>query len=172
MAAGFGPHFLTSGQQLSHFCALFPRAAMALFSRISVFFSGWSRVLDTMAFATAWMGTDMEEVHTALTAPKNLRANHSPGRLSCLSTSRTLEQRNKNLFMWWQTGNTSQALKRPRWKLSVNTHWDSALKTRVDVSLRTFLSTFLDSKCAVTERVLKGKPGGFLTNQLHVSGVG
>lgn len=63
---------------------------MALFSSISVFCSGWRKVFVTMAFATSWMGMDMDVEHTAETAPKNFLVSHSAGRLSWRSTNKTL----------------------------------------------------------------------------------
>lgn len=75
---------------LSYFPALFPRVAMSLFSRISVFCSGWSTVFDTIALATSWIGTAMDLNPTADTVLKNFLAIHSAGRLSCLSTNKTL----------------------------------------------------------------------------------
>lgn len=82
---------------LIHFPLLFPRLAISLFSRISVLCSGWSTVLDTIAFATTGTGTAMEVEQTAETAPKNLRMTHSPGRLSCLSTNKTLLEKQVQL---------------------------------------------------------------------------
>lgn len=77
----------------SHFPGLFPKLAMSLFSRISVFFSGCSRVLETIALATLWMWMAMDVEQTEVRAPKNFLAIHSPGRFSCLSTNRTLLKR-------------------------------------------------------------------------------
>lgn len=80
----FFPHMLL------YFPLLNPTLVISLFSRTSVFCSGWRRVLDTIAFATTWTGTAMEVEQTAETAPKNFRITHSPGRLSRLSTNKTL----------------------------------------------------------------------------------
>lgn len=66
---------------------------MSLFSRISVLFSGCSRVFETMALTTIWIGTDMELEPSADRAQKNFLASHSVGRLSCLSTNKTLEHK-------------------------------------------------------------------------------
>lgn len=75
---------------------------MSLFSRISVFFSGCSRVFETMALATIWIGTDMELEPKADIAEKNFLASHSAGRLSCLSTNKTLEHKGKqDLGGYW-----------------------------------------------------------------------
>lgn len=80
------------------------KLAMSLCSRISAaFFSGCccSSVLETMALATLWMGMAMGVEHTLVSAPKNFLAIHSPGRLSCLSTSKTLpagENRAESVF--------------------------------------------------------------------------
>lgn len=77
----------------NYFALPFAKLAMSLCSRISVaFFSGCciSSVLETMALATLWMGMAMGVEHTLVRAPKNFLAIHSPGRLSCRSTSRTL----------------------------------------------------------------------------------
>lgn len=91
---------LTSVQlMVSYFSAGFPRPKMSLFSRISVFFSGCSRVFETMALATIWIGTDMELEPKADIAEKNFLASHSAGRLSCLSTNKTLEH--KDLGGYW-----------------------------------------------------------------------
>lgn len=76
-----------------YFPALFPRLPMSLFSRISVFCSGCSTVFDTIAFPTIWIGMDMDVEPTADKALKNVLASHSTGRLSCLSTSKTLLER-------------------------------------------------------------------------------
>lgn len=92
--------FLTSVYfLLSYFPALFPRLAMALFSRISIFCSGWSSVFDAIAFTTTWIGMDMDVEHTAEKALKNFLASHSVGRLSCLSTNKTLLEKNTKALM-------------------------------------------------------------------------
>lgn len=78
---------------ISYFSAGFPRLIMSLFSRISVFFSGCSRVFETMALTTIWIGMDMELEPKADMALKNFLASHSAGRLSCLSTNKTLEHK-------------------------------------------------------------------------------
>lgn len=77
---------------------------MSLFSRISVFFSGCSRVLETMALATIWIGTDMELEPIADMAQKNFLASHSAGRLSCLSTNKTLGHKGRPDFRGYCAG--------------------------------------------------------------------
>lgn len=89
---------LTSGQLLSYCSSDFPRLMMSLFSRISVFFSGCSRVFETMALTTVWIGIDMELDPKAETALKNFLASHSAGRLSCLSTNKTLKHKGTRDF--------------------------------------------------------------------------
>lgn len=69
---------------------------MALFSRISTFFSPSLSVLTTIALATAVMGIDIVG-KTEEKAPRNFWATHSAGLLSSLSTKSTLE---KNNHIW------------------------------------------------------------------------
>ena len=52
-----------------------------------------------MAFATTWIGMAMEVEQTEEKAPRNFLASHSAGRLSCLSTSKTLLEENTNGMM-------------------------------------------------------------------------
>ncbi len=65
---------------------------MALFSRISTFFSPSLSVLTTIALATAVMGIDIVG-KTEENAPRNVWATHSAGLLSFLSTKSTLEKK-------------------------------------------------------------------------------
>lgn len=74
---------------------MLPRLYMALFSRISTFCSpSWS-VLISIALATDVMGMDIAVGKTEENAPRNVRAIHSVGLLSCLSTRSTLETNNQ-----------------------------------------------------------------------------
>ena len=52
-----------------------------------------------MAFATASIGIAMDVEQTEEKAPKSFLVSHSPGRLSCLSTSKTLLEENVKVLM-------------------------------------------------------------------------
>ncbi len=54
-------------------------------------------MFDTIAFPTSSIGMDMDEEPTVDKAPKTFLIIHSPGRLSFLSTNKTLMEKNKGI---------------------------------------------------------------------------
>lgn len=74
---------------------ILPSSYMALFSRISTFCSPSLSVLTKIALATDVMGMDIAVGNTEENAPRNFRAIHSAGLLSCLSTRSTLQINNQ-----------------------------------------------------------------------------